>query len=131
MSFLKDYGEYRYTDWCGRSGNCGLHMTDTSDGRTVVMCTNGSTGPSVTNCAESIATKVCNEFRIPVEALVWVEHYRASRFSDEHWSLVTFRVRAADRKQEFADPEWRTMTESDWCDLGLEQPGGRIRGNTI
>lgn len=63
-------------------------------------------GMSVTNCAETIASVVCQRFDVPTEALIFLDHYDHTSYEGggiyrlqeyEHYDSATFSWRASQR----------------------------------
>lgn len=77
----------------------------------VVMATQSNedgAGTSVTNMAADLATRVCLEYGIPMDQLVWIEHYDR----DDSWRAVDHRPDTFDiveftlRNNRFSKPDW-------------------------
>lgn len=139
---LIDRFEYRGFHGC-RSW-CRLEVLPLRDGRVAVIATEveDNPGTSVTNVAEHLASFVCDTFKIDPDKLVWVEHYAYGSAANprraEEYDLVTF-VRLGPqrvlwspcvtlgqpdgRPGHFDDPQWRPMSDEDWCALGLDPRG--------
>ena len=49
-------------------------------------------GMSLTNAAASAAMQVCQYYEIPLEELVWIEHYPEEPTHEEAFDLVHFRI---------------------------------------
>ena len=64
-------------------------------------------GTSVTNFAEQLATRVCQEFEIEPKHLIWIEHYPerdgVSRKYAESYDLVSFNLNG---DGVFSNPRW-------------------------
>ena len=48
-------------------------------------------GMSITNAAASVAMQVCQCYEIPLEQLIWIEHYPAESGHEETFDLVHFK----------------------------------------
>lgn len=103
---MKYSGEYQYIGLWGCDCVCYLEI----DGNTVIVTElPQNRGTSITNFAEHLATQVCNEFKIPKNSLIWIEHYPANRLRPAIWDLVTFK-----RVEEvFKSPQWRPLSETE------------------
>lgn len=79
-------------------------------------------GTSITNRAEHIATRVCQQHNIEMIKLVWIEHYdrQVKIGKKETWDLVTFtREKTPVRgyweyprgQMVFTSPKWQPLSE--------------------
>ena len=57
-----------------------------------VLCTqtHDNHGTSITNMAETLATRVCREWNIPFASLVWIEHYERDEYDKRNGLKETF-----------------------------------------
>jgi hypothetical protein len=101
-----------------QDGVCLLERIDLPDGRIVIACieTAGNPGCSITNSVDELCFQVCDRFEIPVDRLVWLEHYDDDDSGE--WSWVTFGQVPPDGP--FADPKWAEMTPELWRQLRLK-----------
>ena len=91
-------------------------------------------GTSVTNCAEHIATEVCKKFDIPMEKLIWIEHYGResfhSRDREETWDLVSFKREQAPVRGFWDYPRGEMVfTSPKWQPLTVEQKDRFVDGD--
>ena len=90
---------------------CDSHCTIEIIGN-LVVCTEDTNndGTSVTNLAEHIATRICYQFQLDPEKLVWVEHYPARGYQDTippTWDLAVFqRATPKDGITRLLKPKW-------------------------
>lgn len=93
-----------------------------------------SSGTSVTNRAEQIATKACHVYNIPHDKLVWIEHYQAHHpiRENETWDLVTFDREEAPVRGYWDHPRGEIVfTKPKWYHLSTEQKDRLIeKGDT-
>lgn len=89
-----------------------------------VICTEpwDNHGISVTNAAEDIATAVCRQHGIPLEQVVWIEHYihQEGPKLEHRFDRVTFKdvsdephLGKRDGQQHLRHPQWKYMTSRD------------------
>jgi len=87
----------------------------------MVICTQlpDNTGTSITNMAENLAAMVCDKYAIPMENLIWIEHYPAGFYRANDlatYDLVTFELvddpRSMESKRMFANAQWTRMQPS-------------------
>lgn len=79
----------------------------------VVLCTEAHDNPgtSITNMAEGVATQVCRALDIPLDKLVWIEHYAGmSSEPRETFDLVTFEIVNDAPGGRFAHPKWKSSS---------------------
>lgn len=116
MRLLTDI-RYDYPGYHGSQAHCRLRIYGGDPDRpTVVLATEAedNAGTSITNAAETLATRVCRDFRLDPDTILWVEHYRDRAFIGgrpqfkERYDLVSF-DRAPDGS--FRHPEWRSLTK--------------------
>ena len=100
-----------------KDGICLVERIDLPDGRIVMAIVQvaGNPGNSITNTVETICYQLCERFELPLDRVVWLEHY--DDYLDDEWSIVTFRREPPDRP--FEDPKWEPMTPELWEDLRL------------
>lgn len=98
-------------------GICLIERIDLPDGRIVIVCiqTAGNPGLSITNAVEELCFQICERFELPVDKLVWLQHYDFG--IDQTWSLVTFED--GPPNSPFVNPKWTEMTPSLWKSLNL------------
>ena len=98
---------------------CDLEIVRSVGWTTLVICTEleNNPGTSVTNAAEMIATRLCQEDpTMDPEGLIWIEHYpersagRGQQPSPETWDMVVFTYRAG---QTFRRPAWRRVSAEE------------------
>jgi hypothetical protein len=89
-----------YKGFHGFDSHCDIQINGN-----VVIATelNSNKGTSVTNFAEYLATEICKKYNIPMEKLVWIEHYEAHGDYD----LVTFTIDG----DKFTSPKWTRISE--------------------
>lgn len=117
MRLLTDT-RYDYPGYHGSKAHCQLRIYGGDPDRpTIVIVTEAhdNAGTSITNAAESLATRVCRDFGLDPDTLLWIEHYRdracfggRPQFK-ERFDLVSF-DRAPDGS--FRHPEWRPLTKA-------------------
>ena len=97
------FGEYQYKGLWGCNCICYLEVQDH-----LVIATelDQNQGTSITNFAEHLATQVCEQFNIPKNQLVWIEHYPDNHYRSEEYDLVTFTL----VNGIFKKPQWRPLT---------------------
>ena len=107
-------------------GGCDCHCYIKVVGN-AVLCTEAddNTGTSVTNFVEILMQEVCQKYGIPMENLVWIEHYEASPESfshkDDTFDLVTFNItdhpspwgRVTGKR--FVNPKWK-QADREWVE---------------
>lgn len=122
--FTRPDRHLRYPFPClwGRGAHCDLDFYEINDGRTVVVCTDppDNRHTAVSIVLEGLVPKVCRDFNLEPERLVWIEHYREALGGREVFNLVNFSVDQNLTKLE--NTAWREMTAGDWSELGLFIP---------
>jgi hypothetical protein len=120
---------FAYQAQNGCDGVCLIECIAIPDGRIVVACIEmaGNPGNSVTNCQEALAFQVCEQFEIPPERLVWLEHYDYY-FEPPEWTMVTFARRPPNGP--FEDPKSERMTTAMWNGLRL-RPRNKLEQNAF
>lgn len=117
---------YPFIDPNGRAAHCALRLVQGSRERVVVIATElrSNPGMSITNAVEMLATQVARQFELNVMMLVWIEHYAypisGNPLVPRSYDRVEFRSRLHGGDPAFIGPAWRTMTASDWAELGVE-----------
>jgi len=109
-------GLYHYWGYHGCPSRCWLRIYK-APGQAVVVATElaDNPGTSITNMAEVLATHVCQEFGLPLDDLMWIEHYPERCFLGGRPRLpasfdhVTF---AALTAQGLQRPEWRRLSQA-------------------
>lgn len=115
---LLTYTRYEFTGYHGSKAHCRLRIYGGDPDRpSVVIATEAEDNPgtSITNAAESLATRVCQDFRLDPDTVLWVEHYRDRAFFggrpqfQERFDLVSF-----DRSPDgsFRHPGWRPLARA-------------------
>lgn len=113
---------YEYEGYRGCYCKCDLEVIR-GGMTTLVICTEleDNPGTSVTNAAELIATRLCQEDQtINPEGLIWVEHYperSAGRWQKpfpETWDMVTFTYRDG---RTLRRPAWHHSTAEEVQDI--------------
>ncbi len=111
-----------YVDYNPKICFCWLRMYPRGD-RVVVIATDHtlrlSTGASITNAIELVASEICEQHGIRPRDLILIEHYdwrgteAAAGLGDdaEHFDLVELRWRR--RTKEFIDPQWLRLSRSN------------------
>lgn len=95
MKTLDQY-PYTYKGFHESKGHCHLEIYERGEDdrhAILVVMTEMETnnGPSVTTCAETIATQVVQRYTLPLSRTLWFEHYPARpHVHGEIYSLVTF-----------------------------------------
>src|SRR5712691_2646077 len=105
---------YLYRGYHGCPSYCWLRIYTAPD-RTVVIATevDDNPGTSMTNMAAHLATEVTRTFGLPLDALVWIEHYPARRVIGGHprlpasFDLVTFTWTPLGLRA----PQWRRVSK--------------------
>ena len=105
---------YLYRGYHGCPSYCWLRIYTAPD-RTVVIATevDDNPGTSMTNMAAHLATEVTPTFGLPLDALVWIEHYPARRVIGGHprlpasFDLVTFTWTPLGLRA----PQWRRVSK--------------------
>lgn len=91
--------------------------------RCVVICTEApdNDGMSITNAAEIVARSVCYTYHIPIDRLVWIEHYTCDTLGiGETFDRVEFTITSGYKGYEFSNPKWSTLSKDEALDmLGL------------
>ena len=110
---------YEYPGFRNCYSKCDLEIVRSVGRTTLVICTEleNNPGTSVTNAAEIIATRLCQEDpTIDPEGLIWVEHYpersagRKQTPYPETWDMVVFTHRAG---RTFRRPTWRRVSAEE------------------
>lgn len=109
--------KFAYQGYHGCDSHCLLKVQGN-----VVIATEApdNEGTSITNMAEDIATQVCRAHDIPLEKLVWIEHYFHESLPDigETFDLVTFEI---SDEPHFGDPDGgKHLRHPNWKHLGKE-----------
>ncbi len=107
---------YLYRGFHGCPSYCWLRIYMTP-GQTVVLATEveDNPGTSITNMAAGLATEVVRVFHLPLDTLVWIEHYPAHLGINggaglpESFDLVTFTHTA----QGLRLPQWRRLSQTE------------------
>ena len=73
----------------------------------------GNPGNSITNTVETLCFQLCERFELPLDRVVWLQHY--DYYEKDDWTTVEFRRTPPDRP--FEDPTWTPMTPELWEDL--------------
>ncbi|MFL5802189.1 MAG: hypothetical protein ACJ8CR_10675 [Roseiflexaceae bacterium] len=109
----------------GFDGICRIERINLPNEKVVVICeeVDENPGNSVTNSVEYIAIQVCEQYRIDPQNLIWIEHYDTWYDKYDEWKLVMFNKKPPE--DNFADPKWKIMTETDWRFLGFRPKKGR------
>ena len=122
--FTRPDRHVRYPFPClwGRGAHCELDFYETGDGRTVVVCTDppDNQHTAVVVVLEMLVPKVCRDFDLDSQRLVWIEHYREALTGREVFNLVNFNVEQ--NRTKLQNAAWREMTATDWSELGLFVP---------
>lgn len=81
----------------------------------VVIATeiNENRGTSITNAAEVLANKVCEEYSIDKANLMWIEHYKRDESYNDDYSLVNFVI----YNNELISPAWKYLTKEQVEDI--------------
>lgn len=105
---------YKYKGICNYDSICDIERV----GNIIVVTElEENTGTSITNMAESLATKVCNSLRIDPDKLIWIEHYPESFGLRKPYSVVSF-----DYVQgKFHNPKWKDITTKEFYDIIASQ----------
>jgi hypothetical protein len=84
-------------------------------------------GTSITNMAESVATQVARTYGIPLDKLIWIEHYVHEGPDPkpggipETFALVTFDTLAMNRGgnvgEALAHPKWKYLRRDEAVEL--------------
>lgn len=113
---------YPYPCIWGRGAHCDLAFHDIDDGRTVVVCTDppDNQHTAVVIVLEVLVPKICRDFQLDPDQLVWIEHYRESCGGREVFNLITFNMN--DEMTLLRNPTWREMQPTNWSELGLFVP---------
>ena len=110
---------YEYPGFRNCDSKCDLEIVRSVGRTTLVICTEleNNPGTSVTNAAEIIATRLCQEDpTIDPEGLIWIEHYpersagRKQKPYPETWDMVVFTHRAG---RTFRRPTWRRVSAEE------------------
>lgn len=108
---------YDYPGYHSSQAHCRLRIYGGDPDRpAVVLATEAEDNPgtSITNAAESLATKVCRDSGLDPDTILWVEQYRDRAYFGgrpqfkERFDLVSF-DRAPDGS--FRHPEWRPLSK--------------------
>ena len=80
---------YPYTGFHGCDSTCNLEII-----KNLVIATEipENEGTSITNMAEHLATRICQEFNIEPSHLIWIEHYAERGDYPESYDLVQFNL---------------------------------------
>lgn len=102
-------------------GDCDCHCRLQVNGNVVVATeSEDNEGTSITNMAEELARGVCKVYGIPMDRLVWIEHYAHDHIGSslpECFDLVQFelsrepRLTHPDGLLHFRHPKWRHITQ--------------------
>ena len=111
-------GEFRfyYQGFHGCDSFCQIEIHQ-KPGQVVIIATedNDNEGTSITNMAEHVATRVCHQFKINPDHLVWIEHYPQRGYRGdipESWDIVQFeQIRHQDGTFRLKHPKWSPFTE--------------------
>ena len=106
---------YLYRGFHGCPSYCWLRIYMTP-GQTVVLATevDDNPGTSITNMAAGLATEVVRTFGLPLDRLVWIEHYRDRTVSagrprlPASFDQVTFTRTARGLRH----PQWRRLSQT-------------------
>jgi hypothetical protein len=97
-------------------GVCGLKIFPQANGIFILVLTelDENTGASITNCYDNISTQVHQQFLsdIPVDKIIWLEHYDDNSYYDKKNNKETFdQVNLTyDKKLKcFSSPEWKHL----------------------
>lgn len=108
--------KYHYKGYHNCNSVCGLTII----GNTVIVTElNENQGTSITNMAEDLATKICKEFNILPENLVWIERYSedptsfSKRLREGTYDLVSFDF----KNGEFSHPTWKNISEDQFVQI--------------
>ena len=107
---------YLYRGFHGCPSHCWLRIY-TAPGQTVVLATevDDNPGTSITNMAAGLATEVVRAFGLPLDRLVWIEHY-----PDRMVSAGRPRLPAAFDQVTFTHTA-QGLQSPQWCRLSLAQ----------
>ena len=104
---------YRGYHGCPSYGWLRIYMTP---GQTVVLATevDDNPGTSVTNMAASLATEVVRTFRLPLDTLVWIEHYppRLGIHGGPRLPVSFDQVTFTLTTQGLRHPQWRRLSQA-------------------
>lgn len=113
---------YPYPCIWKRGAHCELAFYHLADGRTVLVCTDppDNVHTPVVIVLELLVPKICRDFQLDSEQLVWIEHYQEGMTKRDTYNLVTFKLDNGFKS--LREPTWREMTPTDWSELGLFVP---------
>jgi hypothetical protein len=110
-------GAFEFKGFLDCRSLCMLRIAEIGD-YTVCMATETPENPgtSITNAAEDLATQVSRSFDLPMQKMLWIEHYGtdymesfARSKGEQTFDLVVFEM-AEDR---FCNPSWRRLRPED------------------
>ena len=107
---------YHFKGYWDCESRCGLQFFTGPTGESVVVATEliDNLGTSITNMAERLATRVCRDFNIDPERLLWIENYAdlvdgPAERTPQSFDLVTFEWHGGT----FSNPRWRHMSYAE------------------
>lgn len=104
---------YNFEGLWGRPSKCGLKILQKEDKYTVIVSElyKENPGTSVTQASCLLAKQICNDFQIPQNELLYIEHNPSMNsklsFYDEEFFIVSFDISGSD----FTNPKWEKITE--------------------
>lgn len=94
------------------NSKCGLKIVNKAK-QTIVIVTNlweNNPGTSVTTFSAQLATIICNEFKIPLDKLMYIEHTPEKKtklsFNEETFFIVNFTLES----YKFSSPKWQQIS---------------------
>lgn len=103
---------YPYKGFHGFPSKCGIDIVKHNDTFIVILTElPDNSGTSITNIIESLATMVYYQFLngVPIEKIIWIEHYPPSRHREETFDEVTFKWNG----KYFFSPRWKRISPSE------------------
>lgn len=114
---------FDYIGLWGCDSQCRVRVFDVDAAPVVVLSELSSNeGTSVTNALETVASQVCERYRLDGLDVIWIEHYPDERtpsqrargerdpIFDEHFSAVNFgTIERSARGWLFRDPRWEPL----------------------
>lgn len=102
---------YHYKGFHGFPSKCGVDIVKHDTFTVILTELPDNPGTSITNMIETLATIIYHQFLngVPVEKIIWIEHYPPSIHREETFDEVTFEW---DGKY-FFSPRWKRISPSE------------------
>lgn len=115
---LKDYAYnfieklYEYEGLWGRKSVCGLMIKPQKDSTLVIVTDiyEGNPGGTITEYCAELATKICNENKIPYKQLIFIQHSPEVNSKADFYAEEFYKVVLQETNSGFSDPDWQPLS---------------------